>query len=425
MVMRGAGLLPAPRKPGSTSSTLAPRAVAAYLLPLALLLTLSSSPVRAHDASAWGGLFRSRDYGATWFPANPGHFVGGAIALAISPTDVNHLLLASDSGLLRSRNGGRDWDLEAPSVLVGAVFAAVFDADGQRALVSTGSGIFRADGENRWRKTPAPTEAAPARAIVRGSGAGRAYLAGWKGLFRSDDWGASWSNAAEGLPDGPATALVVTPGSPETVYVILDGRVWASTDGTRTWRNRAAGMPAVNVDALGLDPSDPTRVLAAGADQLFRSNDQGARWEPVGRALPQPNTAVRGIAVSGTAMVLSTDRGLYRSADGGQQWVLLIENLPAHLEAGPLVCDPINPATGYAGFALMPYPELWRRAAEGRGSLAQLDLTSLVGGAAFLIIMALSAVVSLRWLVRYYRTPAGSVSTPRERRHRRIEEGRR
>src|SRR5207253_2904422 len=78
---------------------------------LSAVMLLSPSAARAHNPSAWGGLFRSRDSGVTWFPANAGRFVSGATALAISPTDVNHLLLATDSGLLRSRNGGRDWDL--------------------------------------------------------------------------------------------------------------------------------------------------------------------------------------------------------------------------------------------------------------------------------------------------------------------------
>src|SRR5216117_3095094 len=61
---------------------------------LAQVVLLWSSAVSAHDPSAWGGLFRSRDHGATWVPANQRLFVGGALALAISPTDVNHLLLA-------------------------------------------------------------------------------------------------------------------------------------------------------------------------------------------------------------------------------------------------------------------------------------------------------------------------------------------
>ena len=113
----------------------------ARLVAVALLsaLLLSPTPVIGHDPSAYGGLFRSRDGGVTWFPANPGRIVSGAIALAVSPVEPTQLLLATDSGLLRSRNAGLDWSLEAPALLVGAVFAVAFDADGGRALASTAS----------------------------------------------------------------------------------------------------------------------------------------------------------------------------------------------------------------------------------------------------------------------------------------------
>lgn len=172
------------------------------VLSLTLLLLLAT-PARSHDSSAWGGLFRSLDHGASWVSASRGQFVSGAIALAISATDSNHLLLGAESGLLRSRNGGRDWIIEPPTVVVGPVFSLAFSADGQQTLVSTGLGIFRGEAEHSWRATPTPEGATPARAILRSGGAGRVYLAGWTGLFRSDDWGGSWSSATDGLPRNP------------------------------------------------------------------------------------------------------------------------------------------------------------------------------------------------------------------------------
>src|SRR2546427_243734 len=367
-------------------------------LPVAVALVLWSCPALAHGPSAWGGLVRSRDDGATWFLAGPGRFASAAIALAISPTDANHLLLATDSGLLRSRNGGRDWVLEAPTVLVGAVFAVAFSADGAEALVATGAGVFRGSRENDWRRTPAPAGASPGRALVRGRDAGRVYLAGWRGLFVSDDWGDSWSDAASGLPDRPVTALVVAPRSPGRVRAIVGGQIWERTDGARTWTSLSAATPAV--DALAPDGNDSARLLAAGAS-----------WRPVGVPLPEANASVRGIAASGEVIVLATDRGLYRTADGGARWQIVGDNLPAHLEAGPLVRDPVDPATLYAGFALTPYPELWRRGAEGGTTLGRVDLTSLVGGVIFLTLIALGAAAAIRRLRRYYGPSVQNAST--------------
>ncbi len=391
--------------PVPTSRARSPRLTGLLAL---LLLALGPAAARAHDPSAWGGLFRSRDAGATWFPANQGRFVSGAIALAISPTDVTHLLLATDTGLLRSRNAGRDWTVEAPTVLLGAVLAAAFDRDGLRSLASTALGIYRTDDGVAWRQVRAPDGLAPARAIVPGGAAGRVYVAGFNGLARSEDWGGSWESAAEGLPETPVTSLTVVPGSPDAVYAVAGGRLMASADAGRTWQPRDSGLPAGAVDAVALDPREARRLWAAGADRLFDSEDAGTNWRPVGRPLVEPSTTVRGIAVSvsRTAIVLATDRGLYRSVDRGGRWELLAENLPVHLEAGLLVRDPADPATLYAGFALTPYTEMWRLAAEGGNLLGRLDWVSLAGGVVFLIVLGLGSAMLLRRLARYYRAPA-------------------
>ena len=363
---------------------------------LAQVVLLWSSAVSAHDASAWGGLFRSRDHGATWFLASPGTYPTAAIALAVSPTDGNHLLLATDSGLLRSRNGGRDWSREASNVLTGAVFAAAFAGDGRRALVSTGTEIFRSDADGEWRPTRPPRGTPPARAIARGAAPGRAYVAGWTGFVRTDDWGASWSDAADGLPGSPVTSMLVVPGRPESLHVVVEGQMWSSHDGAQTWLKREA-------DALGDDAGVAGRLWAARGDRLLRSDDGGASWRATGRPLPEPNTSVRGISASGDVVVVTTDRGIFRASDGGERWTPLVDNLPAHLEAGPLVRDPSEPARLFAGFAVTPYPELWRRAVEGTAAWQRIDLSSLLGAAAFLTLLVVLSFVALRRLRRHYR----------------------
>jgi hypothetical protein len=370
------------------------------LLPLALAL-LCSTRAEAHDPSAWGGLFRSRDHGARWLPVNEGRFIGGALGLAISPSDPHHLLLATDSGLLRSRNGGRDWQVEAPSVLYGGVFAAAFDRDGVRALASTAQGLFRSDDGLTWRRTPLSKEALPARAIAAGR-AERAYVAGANGFWRSDDWGAAWRAESEGLPDGPVSAPVIAAGLPENIWAIAGGRLWRRAEGAHAWEPSDAGMPEGRVDTVASSPGEPARLCAAAADQIYRSDDRGRSWTPAGHPLPEPNTSVHGIAVAHTAIVLTTHRGLYRSADGGRTWQLEEGMLPIHLEAGPLARDPADPATLYAGFALTPYDEIWRMATQGGTMLGRLNTVSLAGGAAFLLVVALAAIAALRWLGRYY-----------------------
>lgn len=368
--------------------------VAALLSEMLMLPTQASS----HDPSAYGGLFRSRDGGITWFPANPGRIVSGAIALAVSPVEPNHLLLATDSGLLRSRNAGLEWSQEAPSLLVGPVFAVAFDADGSRALASTATSLFRSDDGQTWRDISAPPGTLPARLLVP-DGPGHIYLVGWQRLYASADWGTSWSAVASPLPEAPITQMVV---AHATVYAIAGGRLWSADDGTSAWRPAGAGLPQGRVNALSGDPRELRRLWATADEQLFRSDDGAASWRPWGRPVPEAPTVVRGIAlsVSGRDAVLTTDRGLYRSAEG-KRWEIPSDNLPAHLEAWPLVRDPTDPATLYAGFALIPYPELWRLAAEQTSALARVAPMGLAGSVAFLVLVGLAGVAALRALRRY------------------------
>ena len=379
---------------------------------LALSIALWPCSARAHDPSAWGGLFRTRDGGATWLAINSGSFISGAVALAISPADPVHLLLATDSGVLASRNGGRDWSVEAPDVLVGAMFALAYDLDSARALASGSSAIFRRDAE-RWHVVSAPAGAAPARAMARGSVPARVYLAGWKGVYRSDDWGASWIPIHEALPEEHADAVVVSPGPPEIVHVIAGGQLWGSLDAGRHWARRHIGATTGRVEAVSLDASDAPRVWALVSGQLFRSDDHGEGWRAIGRPRPEPDTLVHGMAVVDQSILLTTDRGLYRSPDGGEHWQMPSDGLPAHLEAGPIVRDPQSASTIYVGFALTPYAELWRQAAEGKSMFGRLDTGRLAGGAAFLLLVILSAAAALRRLAStYYRAPIYTPSGP-------------
>ena len=374
-------------------------------------ILLSSAPVSAHDPSAFGGLFRSRDGGVTWFPANPGRIVSGAIALAINPVEPNHLLLATDSGLLRSRNAGLDWSLEAPSVLVGAVFAVAFDPAGRGALASTDTALFRNDGGETWRPVTTPVGTLPARLLVA-DGRGRVYLVGWHQFYASEDWAKSWKAIASPLAGAPVSHIVVPRGT-GTVYAVAGNRLWAMDDGTSAWRAVDEGLPRGSIDAVSVDPREARQLWATAAGQVFRSEDGGTTWRPWGRPIDDARVSVRGIAVSMDARdaVLTTDRGLYHSADG-KSWQMLGDSLPAHLEAWPLVRDPRDPDTLYAGFALLPYSELWRVAAERSAARSLLGAKGLAPTVTFLALVGLAAAGAGGWLWRYDRDRRARATAP-------------
>jgi hypothetical protein len=232
-------------------------------------------------------------------------------------------------------------------------------------------------------------------------------VVGSGGLWRSDDRGRSWFDTGEGLPVGAVRRLLVVTRPEEILYAIAAGRLWTRPDGQSGWQAHDAGLPLGGVEALALDPGEPERLWAAAADHIFVSADHGMSWHPVGQPLPEAHTAVYSLTVAdaGTIMVLTTPRGLWRSADGGSSWRLMEGNLPVHLEAGPLVRDPTNPATLYAGFSLLPYSELWNLALQGRTLLQRVRPLRLVGGVAFLMALALLGGLAVHRLAQARRTP--------------------
>jgi photosystem II stability/assembly factor-like uncharacterized protein len=360
----------------------------------------------AHDSSAYGGLFRSRDLGASWLNADVGLFLSGAVSVAVSPVDPNSLILGTDGVVLVSRSGGRRWDRAAPEKLSGAVFAAAFSPDGGAALCSTPGGVFRRD-DGEWQLASAPAGAAPSRAIVYGVTPGSAYLIGQKDFYRSEDGGRQWTRVEYENPQAEFTALIVEREPQEFLLAIISGQIMGSADQGRTWKRRDAGLPGAGAEALASDPFAAGRLWVSNGDRLYRSDDRGMSWRNVGRPLPEPGTSVRGIAASADAktLLLATQRGVYRSVDVGQTWVLTESNLPVHLEAGVLARDPSDPNTIYVGFALIPYGQIWKVAIEGGSLLGRLDMLSLVGGAAFLLLLGVIGSVTAAWLVRRQALP--------------------
>jgi photosystem II stability/assembly factor-like uncharacterized protein len=375
------------------------------IVSLALACSLAMWPFAgyAHDASSWGGLFRSRDGGTTWFQASVGKVMGGALAVAVDPKDPARLLLGTDSGLLESRNGGLDWDLVGVDLLVGPVLAVAFDGTGQAMLAASGSALAVSDDGVRWRSTTLPAGAAPTRHLVAGASPGTFYLLGWRGLFFSEDAGATWSELDSGLPDPTVTSLLVNAQTPMTLVALDLGDVWLSQDSGRHWQSRRAGLPIGQIQTAALDPRRPDGLWAAGAGAVFASDDAGSTWRRVGNALPEADTEIRGIAVGvedHARIILSTHRGLYATRDGAVTWDLLGDNLPGHIEAGPLEREQSASERLYAGFSVTPYEEAWRNAAAGGSPLSRLAASEVFGAAAFVALLGLAAGLALRWLAQ-------------------------
>jgi photosystem II stability/assembly factor-like uncharacterized protein len=364
-------------------------------------VSLLAGSASAHDASSYGGVFRSRDLGAAWLNADVGLFLNAALVIAVDPRDSSHLLVGTDLGILSSHNGGRSWVPEARDVIIGAVFALAFSPDGEKAMCAAASGVFRRD-QDGWLRAEAPESAIPARALVAGPANDRVYLLGRSRLFASEDGGRRYA-VVPGLPQtSEMTALAAIPGSADILAAVIDGGAMISHDGGRTWRNAGFGGATAPVDTIATDATRPQRIWAAAGGRIVVSDDLGSGWHSVGRSLPEARARVRSIAASAdaTTLVVSSDRGIYRSADGGETWAPKEDNLPTHIEAGPLARDPNDAGVIYAVFSLMPYAEVWRMALEGGNLLARIEPISLAGGLSFCVLVLIGGGLAALHLSR-------------------------
>jgi photosystem II stability/assembly factor-like uncharacterized protein len=366
-----------------------------------LLLALAVGSALAHDPSSYGGVFRSRNLGGTWLRADVGLFLNAPLIVAVDPRNPSHLLAGTDLGLIASHNGGLTWAPEARDLVFGPVFAVIFLDGAERAICAAQSGVFRFEA-GHWAAPRAPEAAIPVRMLATGASSDHVYLLGRNRLFASRDGARTFSEVRGPSEAREMTALAVIRSQPESVIVVADGQITASEDEGRHWRPRGLGGQAGAVDIVAADAQAPRRVWAGAAGSVYFSDDLGSSWRAAGRGLPEPGTKIRGIAANADAkiIVVSTNRGLYRTEDGGESWMLKEDNLPIHLEAGPLARDPADMNVIYAVYSLLPYSEAWRIAAETGNLSPQLSPLYVSAGVGLLLVVLIGGGVFALRLVR-------------------------
>ncbi len=135
------------------------------------------------------------------------------------------------------------------------------------------------------------------------------------------DGGKTWTELATELPRGKFIAeLVASRWDKPTVYMAQNGKreddyapyLWKSTDYGKTWTSIAAGIPLGPINTIREDPKNAD-VLYVGTDNaVYVSLDRGATWNPMVTDLP--STYVHDLVVHSRddIMVAATHgRGMY------------------------------------------------------------------------------------------------------------------
>src|SRR5687768_9531160 len=238
-------------------------------------------------------LFKSTDAGSSWAPVQglldhphrkqwmPG---GGGLCLHTivqDPTNRDRMLIAiSAGGAYRTDDGGKSWRASNKGV------RAEFMPDKHPEF---GQCVHKV--------------------VNHPSNPQRLFLQNHWGLYRSDDWGESWQDIANGVPSDFGFAMAMHPQDGDTVYIVpLE--------------------------------SDMFRCTPEAKFRVYRTHDAGTSWEALTNGLPQENayeTVLRDCmatdSLDSAGVYVGTRSGkLFGSSDSGDSWTEIAGNLP------PIVC---------------------------------------------------------------------------------------
>ncbi|MGA0273164.1 MAG: VPS10 domain-containing protein [Flavobacteriaceae bacterium] len=179
----------------------------------------------------------------------------------------------------------------------------------------------------------------------------------------------NWRNIGP-FRGGRSVASVGVVNAPATFYMgTTGGGVWKTEDNGLHWKNCSDGFfKTGTVGAIAVSESDPNvvvvgmgehaarGVMSSMGDGVYKSEDAGATWKHIGLDLSRhisnieihpTNPDLIYVAVQGAQYGPTSERGIYRSKDGGVNWekVLYISETTG---AASLSMDKNNPRILYA-----------------------------------------------------------------------------
>ena len=241
---------------------------------------------------------------ASWFSLGPANFSGRILDIEFDPGNVNTVYVGSASGgLWKSTDAGASFfpiSDELPSIAIGAI--SVLPWDTNTILIGTGEGangdvagvgiLKSTDGGSTWNTTSVSHSIPSGHGyhVMEVNPTTHAILAGaTDGLWRSTDDGDNWVAVKA---DGDYFDVKWKIGDPNTVYCVKGesssgNNVKISTDDGLTWTKAGTGQPnsfAIGKSKIAVTAADPEMIYALYADVagnttgVYRSTDGGATW---------------------------------------------------------------------------------------------------------------------------------------------------
>jgi photosystem II stability/assembly factor-like uncharacterized protein len=292
-----------------------------------------------------GGIWKSTNSGAAWFPLDDFMANLAVGSMAMDPADPNTIYAGTGeatynadgirgAGIFKTINGGATWVRLPSTTAVAFQYVARIAIDpnnSQSLLAATRGGIYRSlDGGTNWAQRTAattfdvqfhPTDSSQA---VASGNTGTAWY--------SIDGGFSWASAT-GVPASGRIEVTYARSSPNCVYASCEnasGQIYRSVDGGHTYTlinsgNAYLGSQGWYDDVIWVDPTTTNLVVVGGGPDLWRSTDGGATLTKISQWQSAPTSAhadhhaiVASPAYNGTTIktvYFGNDGGVYRAAD--------------------------------------------------------------------------------------------------------------
>ena len=289
-----------------------------------------------------------------WKPRNvgPASMSGRVTTIDVEVANPNNIWIgAASGGVWKTNNAGVSWTPvfdEQPILNIGAV--AIQQSNPSVVWAGTGEGN-------------------PRNSISIG-----------EGIYKTLDAGKTWKRM--GLEQTRNIhRVIIDPTNPNTVYAGAIGNpygqsknrgVYKTTDGGDTWNQILFTNDTSGPGDMIMDPKNPNKLFVAmwhhyrnpyhlesggKGSGIYMTIDGGKNFTKLGKenGLPEGNLGRVGIAISKSnpnrvyALVESTKSGLYRSDDGGYNFILvnaqksIVDNRPFYFQ--DIICDPLNENT--------------------------------------------------------------------------------
>src|SRR6266849_3687362 len=141
---------------------------------------------------------------------------------------------------------------------------------------------------------------------------------------------------------GRVTTVTGVPSQPKTFYMgVASGGLFRTTDGGTTWVSITDGkVPLGSTGCVAVAESDPNVIyLGTGSDDvrsnvstgrgMYKTTDGGLTWKFIGLynggqigsvRMHPTNPNIVWVSAQGDAFKSSSDRGVFKTTDGGQTW---------------------------------------------------------------------------------------------------------